>query len=46
MAAYGVEADAEKISRAITPVLESSKHKGQAGELAKGCGCLFCSEQK
>lgn len=44
MAASGVEADAENILRAITPVLEPSKHKGQAGKLAKGCAYTFSKE--
>ncbi|KAK4790144.1 hypothetical protein SAY86_017448 [Trapa natans] len=39
VAACGVEADAESILRAITPALESSKHKGQAGKIAVVGGC-------
>lgn len=33
MARKSLEADAETVLRAITPVLESTKYKGQAGEL-------------
>ncbi|PKI64922.1 hypothetical protein CRG98_014718 [Punica granatum] len=39
MAASGIEADADSILRAITPVLESTKHKGQAGKIAVVGGC-------
>ncbi|EEF45344.1 ATP-dependent (S)-NAD(P)H-hydrate dehydratase [Ricinus communis] len=34
-----VEADAEDILRAITPVLDQTKHKGQAGKIAVIGGC-------
>jgi ATP-dependent NAD(P)H-hydrate dehydratase len=35
MSGIALEADAEHILRAITPTLDPTKHKGQAGELAK-----------
>ncbi|XP_057429882.1 ATP-dependent (S)-NAD(P)H-hydrate dehydratase isoform X2 [Lotus japonicus] len=34
-----VEADAESIIRAITPALDSTRHKGQAGKIAVIGGC-------
>lgn len=34
MSGTAFEADSENILRAITPNLDPSKHKGQAGELA------------
>ncbi|KAK4784686.1 hypothetical protein SAY86_019054 [Trapa natans] len=39
MAVCSVEVDAESILKAITPALESSKHKGQAGKIAVVGGC-------
>lgn len=33
------EADSEKILKAITPSLDPSKHKGQAGKVAVIGGC-------
>lgn len=41
MSVYSLEADSENILRAITPTLDPSKHKGQAGELTTLWLCWF-----
>lgn len=39
MSGSAIEADAEAILRAITPTLDRSRHKGQAGKIAVVGGC-------
>lgn len=41
MSGAPLEADSENILRAITPTLDPTRHKGQAGELTTLCFCRF-----
>lgn len=42
MGGQSLEADAENILRAITPTLDPSRHKGQAGMYLYTFSCIWC----